>query len=132
MHGPPVSQLPRHEPLPSHQPMHQHQQHHRQDLPLHHQQQHLNLNEPHPMMHHGQNPFHQQTHGNPRQMTPRPQNPLLRNTSSRQRMVSDYHVRCIYFLFTLMNLVVIYKLYFIIDSRYYTLHLASFLSKSTV
>ncbi|XP_070842356.1 RNA-binding protein 33 isoform X3 [Chaetodon trifascialis] len=84
MHGPPVSQLPHHDPIPSHQPMHQ--QHHRQDLPHHHQQQ-LNVNEPRPMMHHGQNPFnHQQAHGSPRQMTPRPQNPQQRNMSSRQRM----------------------------------------------
>ncbi|XP_044032221.1 RNA-binding protein 33 isoform X2 [Siniperca chuatsi] len=87
MHGPPVSQLPHHDPLPSHQPMHQHQQHHRQELPHHHQQQQLNVNVPRPMMHHGQNPFHQQqTHGSPRQMTPRPQNPQQRNMSNRQRM----------------------------------------------
>ncbi|XP_070784079.1 RNA-binding protein 33 isoform X2 [Enoplosus armatus] len=84
MHGPPVSQLPHHDPLPSHQPMHQ--QHHRQELP-HHQQQQLNVNVPRPMMHHGQNPFHQQqAHGSPRQMTPRPQNPQQRNMSNRQRM----------------------------------------------
>ncbi|KAM9337178.1 RNA-binding protein 33 [Symphorus nematophorus] len=84
MHGPPVSQLPHHDPMPSHQPMHQ--QHHRQELP-HHQQQQLNVNEPRPMMHHGQNPFHhQQAHGSPRQMTPRPQNPQQRNMSNRQRM----------------------------------------------
>ncbi|XP_067434740.1 RNA-binding protein 33 isoform X2 [Thunnus thynnus] len=86
MHGPPVSQLPHHDPMPSHQPMHQQQQHHRQEL-SHHQQQQLNLNEPRPMMHHGQNPFHQQqAHGSPRQMTPRPQNPQQRNMSNRQRM----------------------------------------------
>lgn len=86
MHGPPVSQLPHHNPMPSHQPMHQQQQHHRQELP-HHQQQHLNVNEPRPMMHHGQNLFHQQqAHGSPRQMTPRPQNPQQRNMSNRQRM----------------------------------------------
>nr|XP_020507741.1 RNA-binding protein 33 isoform X1 [Labrus bergylta] len=86
MHGPPVSQLSHHDPLSSHQPMHQHQQHHRQELP-HHQQQQLNVNEPRPMMHHGQNPFHQQqAHGSPRQMTPRPQNPQQRNMSNRQRM----------------------------------------------
>ncbi|XP_069015620.1 RNA-binding protein 33 isoform X2 [Embiotoca jacksoni] len=84
MHGHPVSQLPHHDPLSSHQPMHPQQQHHRQELPHHHQQQ-LNLNEPRPMMHHGQNPFHQQ-HGSPRQMTPRPQNPQQRNMSTRQRM----------------------------------------------
>ncbi|XP_042366067.1 RNA-binding protein 33 isoform X2 [Plectropomus leopardus] len=82
MHGPPVSQLPHHEPMPSHQPMHQQQQHHRQELP--HHQQHLNVNEPRPMMHHGQNPFHQQqAHGSPRQMMPRPQNPQQRNMSNR-------------------------------------------------
>ncbi|TKS87665.1 RNA-binding protein 33 [Collichthys lucidus] len=86
MHGPPVSQLPHHDPMPSHQPMHQHQQHHRQELP-HHQHQQINVNEPRPMMHHGQNPFHQhQAHGSPRQMTPRPQNPQQRNMSNRQRM----------------------------------------------
>ncbi|CAJ1082049.1 RNA-binding protein 33 isoform X2 [Xyrichtys novacula] len=86
MHGPPVSQLPHHDPLSSHQPLHQHQQHHRQELPHHHQQQ-LNVNEPRPMMHHGQNPFHQQqAHSSPRQMTPRPQNPQQRNMSNRQRM----------------------------------------------
>ncbi|XP_074549185.1 RNA-binding protein 33 isoform X2 [Halichoeres trimaculatus] len=86
MHGPPVSQLSHHDPLSSHQPLHQHQQHHRQDLP-HHQQQQLNVNEPRPMMHHGQNLFHQQqAHGSPRQMTPRPQNPQQRNMSNRQRM----------------------------------------------
>lgn len=92
MHGPPVSQLPHHDPLPSHQPMHQHQhqqqqqQHHRQELG-HHQQQQLNVNEPRPMMHHGQNPFHQQqAHGSPRQMTPRPLSAQQRNMSSRQRM----------------------------------------------
>ncbi|CAG5896046.1 unnamed protein product [Menidia menidia] len=85
MHGPPASQLPHHDPLSSH-PMHQ-QQHHRQELPHHHQQQQINLSEPRPMMHHGQNPFHQQqAHGSPRQMTPRPQNPQLRNMSNRQRM----------------------------------------------
>ncbi|XP_038585462.1 RNA-binding protein 33 isoform X1 [Micropterus salmoides] len=85
MHGPPVSQLQHHDPLPSHQPMHQHQQHHRQELP-HHQQQQLNVNVPRPMMHHGQNPFHQQqAHGSPRQMTPRPQNLQQRNMSNRQR-----------------------------------------------
>lgn len=92
MHGPPVSQLPHHDPMPSHQPMHQHQQHHRQELP-HHQHQQINVNEPRPMMHHGQNPFHQhQAHGSPRQMTPRPQNPQQRNMSNRQRMVRDYHI----------------------------------------
>ncbi|CAN9506348.1 unnamed protein product [Ophioblennius macclurei] len=89
MHGPPVSQLPHHNPLSSHQPMHPpppQQQHHRQDLP-HHQQQQLNLGEPRPMLHHGQNPFHQQqAHGSPRQMTPRPPNPQQRNMSNRQRM----------------------------------------------
>ncbi|XP_051267323.1 RNA-binding protein 33 isoform X3 [Dicentrarchus labrax] len=86
MHGPPVSQLPHQDSMPPHQPMHQHQQHHRQDL-AHHQQQQLNVNEPRPMMHHGQNPFHQQqAHGSPRQMTPRPQNPQQRNMSNRQRM----------------------------------------------
>ncbi|XP_034997976.2 RNA-binding protein 33 isoform X2 [Hippoglossus stenolepis] len=91
MHAPPVSQLPHHDSLPPHQPMHhqqqqqQQQQHHRQDLPHHHQQ--LNLGEPRPMMHHGQNPFHQQqAHGSPRQMTPRPLNPQQRNMSNRQRM----------------------------------------------
>lgn len=89
MHGPPVSQLPHHDPLSSHQPMHHHQQHHRQDLP-HHQQQQLNLSEPRPMMHHSQNPFHQQQpHGSPRLMTPRPPNPQQRNMSNRQRMVRD-------------------------------------------
>ncbi|XP_040921227.1 RNA-binding protein 33 isoform X2 [Toxotes jaculatrix] len=83
MHGPPVSQLPHHDPMSSHQPM---PPHHRQELP-HHQQQQLNLGEPRPMMHHGQNPFHQQhAHGSPRQMTPRPQNPQQRNMSNRQRM----------------------------------------------
>ncbi|XP_070708742.1 RNA-binding protein 33 isoform X7 [Pempheris klunzingeri] len=89
MHGPPVSQLPHHDPLPPHQPMHQQQQHHRQELPHHHhhQQQQLNVNESRPMMHHGQNPFHQQqAHGSPRQMTPRPLNPQQRNMSNRQRM----------------------------------------------
>ncbi|XP_030612023.1 RNA-binding protein 33 isoform X2 [Archocentrus centrarchus] len=88
MHGPPVSQLPHHDPLPSHQPMHQQQQHqhHRQDLP-HHQQPQINLSESRSMMHHGQNLFHhQQGHGNPRQMNPRPQNLQQRNMSSRQRM----------------------------------------------
>lgn len=84
MHGPPVSQLSHHDTLSSHQPLHQ--QHHRQDLP-HHQQQQLNVNESRPMMHHGQNLFHQQqAHGSPRQMTPRPQNPQQRNMSNRQRM----------------------------------------------
>nr|CBN82036.1 RNA-binding protein 33 [Dicentrarchus labrax] len=78
--------LPHQDSMPPHQPMHQHQQHHRQDL-AHHQQQQLNVNEPRPMMHHGQNPFHQQqAHGSPRQMTPRPQNPQQRNMSNRQRM----------------------------------------------
>ncbi|XP_026148704.1 RNA-binding protein 33 isoform X2 [Mastacembelus armatus] len=72
MHGSPVSQLPHHNPVPSHQPMHQQQ---------------LNLNEPRPMMHHCQNPFHQQqAHGSPRQMTPRPQNSQQRNMPIRQRM----------------------------------------------
>ncbi|XP_040023690.2 RNA-binding protein 33 isoform X1 [Gasterosteus aculeatus] len=85
MHGPPVSQLPHHDSLASHQPMHQQQQHHRQEL-THHQQQHLNVNESRPMMHHGQNPFHQQAHGSPRQMTPRLQNPQQRNMSNRLRM----------------------------------------------
>ncbi|XP_031588391.1 RNA-binding protein 33 isoform X2 [Oreochromis aureus] len=86
MHGPPVSQLPHHDPLSPHQPMHQQQQHHRQDLP-HHQQPQLNLGEPRPMMHHGQNPFHQQQgHGSPRQMNPRPLNPQQRHMSNRQRM----------------------------------------------
>ncbi|XP_026217223.1 RNA-binding protein 33 isoform X2 [Anabas testudineus] len=89
MHGPPVSQLPHHNPLPSHQPMHQHP-HHRQELPHHqhhHHQQQLNLNEPRPMMHHGENPFRQQqVHGSPRQMTPRPQNTHQLNMSNRQRM----------------------------------------------
>ncbi|XP_067341852.1 RNA-binding protein 33 isoform X2 [Channa argus] len=85
MHGPPVSQLPHHNPLPSHQHIHQHQ-HHRQELP-HQQQQPLNLNEPRPMMHHGENPFHQQQmHSSPRQMTPRPQNLQQRNMSNRHRM----------------------------------------------
>ncbi|KAM3593826.1 uncharacterized protein V6R79_022601 [Siganus canaliculatus] len=79
MHVPPVSQLPHHDPMPSHQPMHQHQE-------LSHHQQ-LNVNEPRPMMHHGQNPFHQQqAHGSPRQMTPRPPNAQQRNMSNRQRM----------------------------------------------
>ncbi|XP_019943152.2 RNA-binding protein 33 isoform X2 [Paralichthys olivaceus] len=94
MHAPPVSQLPHHDSLPPHQPMHHHQQqqqqHHRQELPHHHhhqQQQQLNLGEPRPMMHHAQNPFHQQqAHGSPRQMTPRPLNPQQRNMSNRQRM----------------------------------------------
>lgn len=87
MHGPPVSQLPHHDPLSSHQPMHQQQQHqhHRQDLP-HHQQPQINLSESRSMMHHGQNLFHQQGHGNPRQMNPRPQNLQQRNMSNRQRM----------------------------------------------
>ncbi|KAK2859558.1 hypothetical protein Q5P01_004178 [Channa striata] len=86
MHGPPVSQLQHHSPMPSHQPIHQHQQHHRQELTHHHQQP-LNLSEPRPMMHHGENPFHQQQmHGSPRQMTPRPPNPQQRNMSNRQRM----------------------------------------------
>ncbi|XP_037311141.2 RNA-binding protein 33 isoform X2 [Pungitius pungitius] len=87
MHAPPVSQLPHHDSLTSHQPMHhqQQQQRHRQEL-NHHQQQHLNVNESRPMMHHGQNPFHQQAHGSPRQMTPRPQNPQQRNMSNRLRM----------------------------------------------
>ncbi|KAK5849574.1 hypothetical protein PBY51_013900 [Eleginops maclovinus] len=93
--GPPVSQLPHHDQMPPHQPMHQQQQqqqqqhhHHRQDLP-HHQHQHPNINEPRPMMHHGQNPFHQQQgHGGPRQMSPRPQNPQQRNMGNRQRMNS--------------------------------------------
>lgn len=89
MHGPPISQLPHHDPMPSHQPMHQHQQHHRQELP-HHQQQQLNVSEPRPMMLHGQNPFHQQQmHGSPRQMTSRPQNPQQRAMSNRQRMVRN-------------------------------------------
>ncbi len=89
MHGPPVSQLPHHDPMPSHQSMHQHQQHHRQEL-SHHQQQPLNVSEPRPMMHHGQNLFHQQQmQGSPRQMTPRPKNPQQRNMSNRQRMVRD-------------------------------------------
>lgn len=89
MHGPPVSQLPHHDPMQSHQPVHQHQQHHRQEL-SHHQQQQLNVNEPRSMMHHGQNLFHQQqVHGSPRQMSPRPQNPQQRNMSNRQRMVRD-------------------------------------------
>ncbi|KAM7369830.1 hypothetical protein PAMP_011120 [Pampus punctatissimus] len=75
-----------HDPMSSHQPMHQQQQHHRQEL-SHHQQQQLNLSEPRPLMHHGQNPFHQQqAHGSPRQMNPRPQNPQQRNMSNRQRM----------------------------------------------
>lgn len=86
MHGPPVSQHPHHNPPLSHQAMHQQQQqHHRQELP-HHQHQQLSLNEPHPLMHHGENPFH---HGSPRQMTPRPQNPQQRSMSNRQRMVSN-------------------------------------------
>ncbi|KAM3860761.1 RNA-binding protein 33 [Diretmus argenteus] len=85
IHGPPLSQLPHHEPLPSHQPMHQQQQHHRQDLSQHHQQHQHQLNLEHrPMMHHGQNPFHQ--HGSARQMTPRPQNPQQRSMSNRPRM----------------------------------------------
>ncbi|XP_028290275.1 RNA-binding protein 33 isoform X2 [Gouania willdenowi] len=87
MHGLPVSQLPHHNPLSSHQPMNTPQQHHRQELPHHNHQQQQNLSEPHPMMHHGQNPFHQQqAHGSPRQMTPRLQSPQQRNMSNRQRM----------------------------------------------
>ncbi|XP_056289778.1 RNA-binding protein 33 isoform X2 [Pseudoliparis swirei] len=88
LHGPSVSQLGHHDSLPSHQSMQQQQQQqqHRQEL-SHHQQQHLNVNEPRSMMHHGQNLFHQQqAHGSPRQMTPRPQNPQQRNMSNRQRM----------------------------------------------
>ncbi|XP_029978968.1 RNA-binding protein 33 isoform X2 [Sphaeramia orbicularis] len=76
-------QLPHHDPLPPHQPMHQQHQQQQQ----HHHQQPVNLNEPRPMMHHDQIPFHsQQAHGSPRQMTPRPQNPQLRNMANRQRM----------------------------------------------
>ncbi|XP_029002591.1 RNA-binding protein 33 isoform X2 [Betta splendens] len=97
MPGPPMS----HNPLPSHQPMHQHQQqqqqqqqqhhhhhhHHRQELPHHHNQQQLNFNEPRPMMHHGENPFHQQqAHGSPRHMTPHSQKPQQLSMSNRQRM----------------------------------------------
>ncbi|KAM9331903.1 RNA-binding protein 33 isoform 2-T2 [Pholidichthys leucotaenia] len=79
-------QLPHHDLVSSPQPMHQQQPHHRQEIP-HHPQQQLNLGEPRPMMHHSQNPFHQQNaRGSPRQMTPRPQNPQQRNTSIRQRM----------------------------------------------
>lgn len=102
MHGPPVSQLPHHSPLPSHQPMHHQQQHHRQELPHHHHhQQQLNLNEPRPMMHHGENPFHQQqAHGSPRQMAPRLQNPQQLNMSNRQRMVRNYLT---YFLLQLIK-----------------------------
>nr|XP_046227758.1 RNA-binding protein 33 isoform X2 [Scatophagus argus] len=87
MHGPPVSQIPHHDPMPPHQPLHQ--QHHRQELPRqqHQHQQQLSVNEPRLIMHHSQNPFHQQQlHGSPRQMTPRPQNPQQRNMSNRQRM----------------------------------------------
>ncbi|XP_068199887.1 RNA-binding protein 33 isoform X2 [Antennarius striatus] len=83
MHGPPVSQVPQHDTMPSHQPLLH--QHHRQEIP--HHQQHLNVNEPRPMMHHGQNAFHQQqTHGSPRQMTPHLQNPQQRSMSNRHRM----------------------------------------------
>ncbi|MED6244428.1 hypothetical protein ATANTOWER_009945 [Ataeniobius toweri] len=87
MHGPPVSQLSHHDPLSPH-PMHQQQphHHHRQEMP-HQQHQQINLNEPRPMTHHGQNPFHQQQgHGGPRHMNPRSLNPQQRNMSSRQRM----------------------------------------------
>ncbi|XP_021166602.2 RNA-binding protein 33 isoform X2 [Fundulus heteroclitus] len=89
MHGPPVSQLPHHDSLSPH-PMHQQQQqhhHHRQEMP-HQQHQQINLNEPRPMTHHGQNPFHQQQqgHGGPRHMNPRSQNPQQRNMSNRPRM----------------------------------------------
>nr|XP_057916931.1 RNA-binding protein 33 isoform X2 [Doryrhamphus excisus] len=83
IHGPPLSQPPHQDPLPSHQPIHQ--QPHRQEL-LHHQQpQQLNLNEPPPLMHHGQNLFHQQ-HSSPRQGSPRLQNLQQRNMPNRQRM----------------------------------------------
>lgn len=41
------------------------------------------------MMHPGQNPFHpQQAHTSPRQLTPRSQNPQLRNMANRQRMAT--------------------------------------------
>ncbi|XP_054621874.1 RNA-binding protein 33 isoform X2 [Dunckerocampus dactyliophorus] len=83
IHGPPLSQPPHQDPLPAHQPIHQPP--HRQEL-LHHQQpQQLNLNEPPPLLHHGQNLFHQQ-HGSPRQGSPRLQNLQQRNMSNRQRM----------------------------------------------
>lgn len=110
MHGPPVSQLPHHDPMPSHQPIHQHQQHHRQELP-HHQQQQLNVNEPRLMMLHGQNPFHQQQmHGSPRQMTSRPQNPQQRTMSNRQRMVRYWHMSSIFFWLLAVNRVHILSL----------------------
>lgn len=92
MHRPPVSQLP----LPPHQVVHQQQQsHHRHELPLQQQQQ-LNLNEPRPLMHHGQNPFRQQqVHGSSRQATPRPQNLQQCNMSNRQRMVRIQPIICV-------------------------------------
>ncbi|XP_038153875.1 RNA-binding protein 33 isoform X3 [Cyprinodon tularosa] len=83
---PPVNQLTHHDPLSPHS-MHQQQpHHHRQEMP-HQQHQQINLNEPRPMSHHGQNPFHQQQgHGGPRHTNPRSQNPPQRNMSNRQRM----------------------------------------------
>ncbi|RVE58735.1 hypothetical protein OJAV_G00196980 [Oryzias javanicus] len=81
--GPPVSSLPHHDSLSSH-PMHP--QHHRQELPPHQQPQ-VHLGEPLPMMHHGQNPFHQQhAHSSPRQMPGRPPNAQARGMSNRHRM----------------------------------------------
>ncbi|XP_068603910.1 RNA-binding protein 33 [Brachionichthys hirsutus] len=85
MHRPPILQVPQHDPMPSLQPVHH--QHHRQELP--HHQQNINVSEPRPMMHHGQNSFHQQaTHGSPRQMSPHLQSPQQRIMSNRHRMIS--------------------------------------------
>lgn len=89
MHAPLVSQLPHHDlsPHPMHQQQqHHHHHHHRQEMP-HQPHQQMNPNEPCPMTHHGQNPFHQQQgHGGPRHVNPRSQNPPQRNMSNRQRM----------------------------------------------